>query len=169
MPFDSAATPALAPLDRGLNVAILHIASRLFPTGFDVAAEAPETYEALCAHLEKGGRMLVWSGGSDATIYADAEVNHAFRAWHDWCHFTGGHDFSPEGEAAAMRMQQDHLRLLYGDSPEVRRWFAILEAEIVGQAAYYAMWGRFPEDQRAFVEDYLNTPEGGRIADAYPA
>ena len=56
-----------SPIDPLLNVAIVHIASRLLPNGFDVSDEAPDTYEKLKAHLCAG--MIVWSGGSEVTVY----------------------------------------------------------------------------------------------------
>jgi hypothetical protein len=44
------------------------------------ATDAPDTYEKLKAHLDAGERLVVYSGGSQHTIYADPAVNHAFRA-----------------------------------------------------------------------------------------
>jgi len=127
----------------------------LLPGGYDVSDTAPETYEELIAHLDAGGRMVVYSGGSQLTIYSDPEVNFAFRAWHDWCHWRGRHDFSHGGERAACAMQGDHLITLYGESAQTLRWWRILHAEIIGQRDYFDRHGEFPEDQRAFVAAYL--------------
>ena len=146
---------AAAPLDPALNAAILHIASRLFHCGFDIAENAPSTYAELKAHLDAGNRMLVCSGGCDDTIYAHEKVNHAFRAWHDWCHWRGGHDFSVAGETAVYHIQCQHLVMLYGDNPATRRWRGILYAEVVGQRLYYETHKRYVTDQRAFVEQFL--------------
>jgi hypothetical protein len=55
----------------------------LFPTGYDVSDDAPSTFRGLCKHLDSGGRMTVYRGGSEATIFADNEVNYAFRAFLD--------------------------------------------------------------------------------------
>lgn len=96
-----------APLDPGLNTAIVAIASLLFPNGFDVADIAPDTYDKLKAHLDAGRRMLVWSGASDYTVFGCCEVNWAYRAWHDWCHWQGAHLFTLEGEEATANMQAD--------------------------------------------------------------
>ncbi len=145
-------------LDIHFNAAVLTICSRVLPGGFDVSDKAPETYEELVAHLDAGRRMLVYSGGSQRTIYGDPEVNFAFRAWHDWCHWRGRYDFSYEGERAACTMQGDHLVALYGESSQTRRWLRILEAEIIGQRDYFDRHGIFPEDQRAFAENYLAAP-----------
>ena len=143
------------PLDRGLNAAILHIADRLFPKGFDVSPNAPETYEALLAHIAETGRMCVGNGASENTIYADAEVNYAFRAWHDWCHWFGHYDFSLGGERQACELQKQHLRSLYCGGRNLKRWEAILDAEVIGQAEYQACHGEFPIDQLSFVQAYL--------------
>lgn len=35
------------PLDIHINLAVLHIASRLFPCGFNVSDDAPQTYDDL--------------------------------------------------------------------------------------------------------------------------
>jgi hypothetical protein len=37
-------------LDVGFNAAILTIAARLFPCGFDIGPDAPRTYEQLLMH-----------------------------------------------------------------------------------------------------------------------
>ncbi len=145
----------MQPLDTGLNVAIMHIATKLFPTGFDVSPDAPNTFTALKAHLDAGKRMVVFSGGSDATVYADPEVNWCFRAWHDWCHWRGNHPLSLMGERATCVMQAQHLVTLYGKGPSVRRWIRIIHAEIIGQAAFYQAHGHFPVDQYEFVTRYL--------------
>lgn len=148
------------PLSRSLNVAILSIAGRLFPTGFDTALTgAPDTLEKLNAHIERTGRMLVYSGHSDATIFDCENVNHAFRAWHDWCHWKGQFAFDAQGEKQAFEMQCDHLRKVYGeDHPELSHWVAILDAEINGQVQHSAVHGHFPHDQKAFVKAWLEHP-----------
>jgi len=143
-------------LDRELNLAIHHITSRLLPTGFDVSENAPATFEGLIAHLDNGKRMVVFSGGSTATIYADPDINYAFRAWHDFCHWRGEHDLSLDGEAATCLMQCRHLRHFYSNERKLRRWSLILRAEVIGQGRYFHYHKHFPANQRGFVEAYLN-------------
>jgi hypothetical protein len=148
------------PLDRGLNVAVLQIASQLFPLGYDVSPHAPDTLKKLKTHLSQpGARMIVYNGGADNTIFEDNEVNYAFRAWHDWCHWRGNYDFTPEGELKTCKKQVEQLKTLYGDGPTVERWADILWAEVVGQRRYYAIHGRFLDNQRAFTEAYLANPD----------
>ena len=60
-----------AALDHGLNAAILTICQRLLPGGFDIAENAPDTYEAIVALFESGKRYVVYAGGSENTIYGD--------------------------------------------------------------------------------------------------
>jgi len=95
-------------LDRGLNAAVAHIAYSLAPS-FRVAADAPHTYKELKQQIEGQGIVVVSSAASEQTIYGNSEINYAFRAWHDWCHWRGGHEFSLEGERAVARMQCAHL------------------------------------------------------------
>lgn len=152
-------------LDRGFNCAVLHIASRLFPTGYDISDNAPETYDELCAHVASTGRMLVWSGASDRTIFGDNEVNYAFRAWHDHCHLRGsGHDFSWSGEHAVLQEQQSDIVALYGHGAKTHEngyeYAAILDAEVIGQLYHKEIHGRFPCDQIGFVRALLAWGDG---------
>jgi hypothetical protein len=144
------------PLDKGFNCAVLTIANRLCPGGYRVSDDAPDTYEKLKAHLDLTKQMVVWSGGSETTIYADKEVNYAFRAWHDWCHYTGRHAFTVVGERAVFAMQCSHLILFYGDCYQTRLWIKLLRAEVIGQQEHFYKHGHYPNDQRAFVLAYLN-------------
>ena len=145
------------PLDRAFNVAVLHMASRLFPKGFDVAAEAPSTLEELSDHVAKTGRMLVWSGASENTIFADAEVNYAFRAWHDWQHLTYQFPFTLEGEKAAAACQIADIAAIFGQSAAVKRFARLIWCEVVGQAEYKERTGEFPTDQVDFARNWLAT------------
>jgi len=139
------------PLNEEFNCAVLTIANRLFPTGYDVAEKAPETLDELNAHIAKTYRMVVWNGASHNTIYGSPEVNWAFRAWHDWCHWRYQLPFTPEGERAAAYVQIAHIVRLYGNDWDAIDYAALILAEVVGQAAFYEATGQFPEDQVAFV------------------
>lgn len=146
------------PLSVRLNVAVLHIASRLFPTGFDVGENAPDTLEALRSYVRSTGRMLVWSGASESTIFGDREVNYAFRAWHDHAHLCGNHPFTPAGEAAVCEEQISDL-VASCRCRETEQMARLVFAEVVGQVAYQSVHnGAFPRNQRAFVQAYLGAP-----------
>jgi hypothetical protein len=157
------------PLDRGLNVAVRHIASRLFPCGFDVTndqLEAPATLAGVRHRVARTGRMLVWAGGSDATIFGCVDTNHHFRAWHDWCHLTGGHEFTLEGERATLEMQAEHLIRVYGRGhADIRRWLRIIYAEVVAQAEHYEDRGEFIADQAEFTKRHMRSSSAYIFAD----
>ena len=153
----------MLPLDPTLNAAILSIARNLFPDGFDVSPDAPSTYTALKAHLDAGKGLVVYDGGCAGTIYANPAVNHAFRAWNDWSHWRGDHDFSVEGECAVFAMQRRYLLDLYGNNPQTRRWIEILRAEVIGQRLFYERHKRFVDDQRGFIEAYLQDPDAALL------
>lgn len=145
----------MQPFDHTLNSAILAMAGEIFPDGFDVSDDAPSSYEALIQHLNAGNRMVVYSGGAEGTIYADPQVNYAFRAWHDWCHWKGANDFTIPGEIGVYTMQVSHLKERFSD---VNRWSWILYAEVVGQRLYYSRYKTYVEDQRSFIAAYLTDP-----------
>jgi hypothetical protein len=130
-------------LDRELNQAILALAPP-----FEARPIAP----AGLADLTALPHMIVWDGASDATIYGDARVNHAFRAWHDACHVDGQFPLTLAGERAACEFQIGTLLKRFPLAPA--RWLHIIRAEIVGQAEHYAVHGEFPADQAAFFATY---------------
>jgi hypothetical protein len=101
------------PLSIPFNIAVLHIAAKVLPCGFDVSPIAPRTFDSLVAHYDKTGRVLVWNGASDKTIFADAEVTFAFRAWRDSKFITARLPFTAEGEKAALELQKMDIRALY--------------------------------------------------------
>ena len=111
---------------------------------FTAQDNAPDTLESLTRNC---GRLVVWGGGSDRTIYGEASVNHAFRAWHDSLHLRLTAPFTLEGETLVALEQ---ARLCRNDALG-----DILMAEIVGQAHYFAKYGTFPVDQMAFITAYL--------------
>lgn len=140
------------PFSVALNVAVKQIASRLFPTGYDVGPDAPETLEALTDHIETTGRMLVSDQHCENSIFGCAETNMAARAWHDWCHWKFQLPFTLEGEAAAFEVQIDHLKTLGLWTQEIED---LLRIEVVTQAEYFEATGEFPENQRAFTRTAL--------------
>lgn len=142
------------PLSRGFNVAVQTITRRIFPCGYDVSDNAPEDYDSLLSHHKKTGRVLVWSGASDQTIFACRETNYSFRAWHDSKHILRKLPFTQAGECAAMKAQQSDICALY-DGPQADYYYVILDAEIMGQFHYNAARGGFPVDQMGFVSAYL--------------
>jgi len=140
-----------------LNVAIQVICGALFPEGFDIGPKAPHSYKTLREWMDSGKRLMVSNDGLGGSIYGSPGINAMFRAWHDYHHYHGGHDFSPAGEKATAELQCRDLARLYGldGSHEMRR---ALMADVVGQSLYYKQWGKFVGDQMGFVRAYLDNP-----------
>lgn len=139
----------IRPIDSGFNGAVLHMAHLAYPKWFDVSDNAPESFAGLYRHVSLTGRITVWSGASDATIYADPSVNWAFRAWHDSVHLAIGADFSHAGEVAACEAQIASLREQFPRMPVL--WSALLRIEVVGQVIALESSGSFVSDQVSFT------------------
>ena len=130
----------------GLNDAIRAAARRAGTPRFEVRDVAPQTVAEMRQAYSETGRIIVWSGGSDSTIYCDASVNYLFRAWHDWTHLKTGADFTLAGETANCREQ---VRLV---GSELAR---LIEVEVVEQAKFFFRTGDFPKDQVLFTIEML--------------
>lgn len=175
----------MKPVNRAFNIAVRHMAAQLFPTGFDVKADAPSSIIELCKSFESG-RLTVWNGASDNTIFACPETNYCFRAWHDHCHVRPNlrmrdiynespicvwnpkisYPFTRVGESLAMRGQIADVYKLYGNGLSARTFSALIEAEIIGQFDYAANHGgAFPVYQADFARAYLANPESAVRAD----
>lgn len=147
-----------APLYPRFNDCVLKIVSHLMPKGFDVTEHEHlcNSYEKVAQHYRHTGRILVWTGASDNTIFGYPQHNHAFRAWHDYVHVTYGLPFNEDGERMATKIQQHHVMEFHTGTPCEAKFFCrILDAEINGQIEYFCKHGKFVEDQRAFVQNYL--------------
>lgn len=143
-------------IDRGFNAAVVHIANRLNPRGWDLgyAYAVPNTLEGLKREYARHGRLIVSSENSDHTIFGDPEVNYAFRAWHDWHHLHYGYEFTPQGEANVAFCQTTDLITLYGQE-KARLWRKLIDIEVNGQVRYHEYHGCFPIYQRDFAEAQL--------------
>lgn len=114
---------------------------------------APNDYDALYdmwRHCQSdNGPFLVWSGGSDKTIYTTQAANHAFRFWHDILHVTKGLKFDTMDEIEIGIIQTKAIQAEFGkDSLEAK----IMLADTVGQSVYAQMnQGEFPDNQVSFV------------------
>lgn len=126
--------------------------ARLYcPRGFDVMESAPATLEDATRYWRDHGRVAVWSGASDSTIFGDSHVNHAFRAWHDSHHIAQGLEFDRQGESQTMLAQIRDARFCGADFPLFAR---LLECEVIGQFDFAESNG-FPINQEQFAREYL--------------
>lgn len=108
------------------------------------------TFEAHKKRFEDTGKIHIWTGASDGTIFGDPTVNHKFRAWHDYIHikYDKGYDFI--GETMVAQIQKSQLPYDWLIERE------LIECEIVGQALYFMEHGDFLQDQRAYTINFLN-------------
>lgn len=151
------------PFDQTLNNAILRLSAHYVPT-FIISDHAPATYRQLKAHLDAGKTMVVAHEGSSHTIFASEQVNFAFRAWHDWCHWKGEYDFSLFGESATCNMQIEQIYAFYGVNDQTQFWAQLLVAEVIGQRCYYERHRQYIHDQRAFATAYMNDPSSALLS-----
>lgn len=149
----------LEPLDYALNAAVLTLANANLPLGWDVIDSytlAPNSLADINRFINNG-RLAVWSGSSEDTIYGCTEHNGAFRAWHDAVHYKLQAPFTIGGEAAVVYEQIRQLVDCYGDDEIVVRWCAYMLSEVLGQALFNARYSEFPLRQRVFVvEDHVS-------------
>lgn len=150
-------TLSFHPLFPLFNVCVTMMARKVWPQGYDVSMDdAPDSLKRLKKEYAERGRITVYGGHSDRTIYDSAEVNQDFRAWHDWCHLTRDADFSLKGEQRAFQEQARHVIEHYGNGDTGRELVRILHAEVMGQALYYQVHKKYVIDQRAFVLAFMH-------------
>ena len=127
-----------------LNEIVLYSA----PT-FEARDIAPSTVPDLFG-AGSVGTLAVWNGASDGTVFGAANVNHAFRAWHDSLHLATRIGFTVAEEIELGRRQAELVARLSGDRLATLVWL-----EVAGQAAEFQRTGAFVSDQVAFTESEL--------------
>lgn len=134
-----------------------HAALDLHGVAWEARDVAPETFEEARASYAERGRVVVWNGASDNTVYAKPRDNWAARAWHDFHHIRGGYKFTLEGERATCEAQGVDLEILHAagvlDQNEAADAWRLLRLEVIGQAEHFAEHGEFPADQVAFTNE----------------
>lgn len=148
----------MKPLDLAFNAAVMTMANKTCPTGYDVSTgdmmPAPTNLYELNEYIADNKRILVNGANSERTIFGDPEHNWAFRAWHDWTHWILQAEFTLDGELAVAHRQCQDIARIFGHSERTDRWHRIIMAEVYGQALYKHLTGEFPRDQIAFDRTY---------------
>lgn len=113
------------------------------------------TLKAITDYYNSNRRLMVWTGGSDNTIFSTPEFNWMFRAWHDHHHVKHQHEFTTKGERLVCDEQiKDVLR--YVENLELQEFMImILNAEINGQVEEFNKTGGFVDDQKQFTVEYI--------------
>ncbi len=141
--------------DLAFNAAVMTLANKVCPTGYDISEKAPASLDDLNFAIATTRRITVDSRNSDNTIFGCPEHNWAFRAWHDWTHWITQAPFDLDGELAVAHRQCQDLALVFGHGPQTERWQRYIMAEVYGQACYLNRYGEYPTDQVAFDLAYL--------------
>ena len=100
--------------------------------------------------LTSSGRLYIYTGNSEKTIYPAPEINWRFRAHHDMVHRKLRRGFSFEEEKLVT--QEGILVLGLQCSPQLAD---VYWADNVGQQEYYRLHDAFPNNQQQFVIDYI--------------
>lgn len=106
---------------------------------------------------EQTGKIHVWTGSSDKTIFGEAKVNHMFRAWHDYIHISQHIGYDIPGEVLVCEIQKAQL-------PD--HWILekeLIQSEVVGQVLHFDRFNEFVKDQRRFTVKYIQDPSSALI------
>lgn len=142
----------MIPVYRPLNRIVRGMVATMCPSGFDVApVDACDTMDKLVSHVGRVGRIVVWAGSSERTVFGNRADNWRFRAWHDATHLALGEGFDRRGELATLREQIRRVVALRLPLTVERNVCRLLDIEVRGQLAYLDRFGAFPDDQRAFA------------------
>lgn len=140
----------------GIDPTFDYVVSLLAPKNVRLTSRQYADFAEMKADFERTGYIYVNVDHSDNTIFGSPSTNWQFRAWHDMCHIQADADFSFEGEQKAAELQMTQVATLHGPTyKDKTRWLSLIRAEVIGQGEYYREHGDFPNDQRAFVADYI--------------
>jgi hypothetical protein len=140
-------TPALSP---GLEAYIIKLCTRERITAQPLDNGAPTSLAELnrgilAIRVIDGIRFTipVSKAYSDRTIWSSPRINWIARAWHDFIHYRLQLDFTTADELKVAKVQCLLVPFKYRK---------LLYAETAGQTLFHAQHGRFPTNQRVFVE-----------------
>ena len=112
-------------------------------------ADIEGTLKKHIKRFEETKKINIWTGCSDKTIFASDEINHKFRAWHDFYHITKNLSYFEEGEKKVCELQKNDLPKNYNFEK------TLLDIEIVGQVEFFKEKNDFPINQHKFCKDFL--------------
>ncbi|PTT72590.1 MULTISPECIES: hypothetical protein [unclassified Chryseobacterium] len=111
------------------------------------------TLQRYIEHFKATGKIKIWTGSSENTIFGSERINHFYRAWHDHTHIIFGSGFTLAGETITAEIQCSMLPI---------EWFfekRLIMADIVAQNLHYIFHKNYVKDQRKFIVDYLKDPK----------
>lgn len=123
---------SLEPLNPALNWATNVLASQIFPFGYDIRPNAPNTYDECCEEFRLTGKISIWDGDYTNTGFGDTETWRNFRAWHDYVHVRYGFPFTMPGEYGAATFQSFQVYRLLGRDDVAVDAVSQVWAELIG-------------------------------------
>jgi hypothetical protein len=108
------------------------------------------TFNAHKKIYKETGKVHIWTGESENTIFGKEKINHYFRAWHDYIHLNYNLGYSITEESIVCNIQRDMLPSDWVFEKE------LINAEIIGQAHYFYINNDFVKNQRLFTANYLH-------------
>jgi hypothetical protein len=148
-------------LDIEFNKMVLDITNKLVPN-YDISENAPNTYNDMVDYFNNHGKLCIYNGSSDMTIFADSNVNIAFRAWHDFYHLTKELQFTDLGEYIVSNYQATDIMVYCIENNKLDKlnlWLNLLDIEINEQVKFFNENNYFIEDQHKFTLEQLEKRE----------
>lgn len=124
----------------------IYLQNQLSDLPYAVSAHAPNDLGGI-DHTINQGQLIVWDGASDNTIFSRPEINHIYRAHHDYAHAAYRLD--------TVALDEMQLSKILESQAPTREIQALIRAELAGQVEYYMQHGAFPKNQKNFCVDYL--------------
>lgn len=128
--------------------ALVIACKRLNLPKYEVSDLAPETLSDVISTYQLTGRLVVWSGASENTIFGSREANWLFRAWHDYEHIRTMGEFNQLGETMTCLKQMSQVGSIFAE---------IVKIEVIGQLKYQSQYGTFPANQFEFFKKQLKS------------
>lgn len=145
--------------EKALEILELYINKKAATIDYKISLKAPNSYKEMRKFKDENGYFLIYSGASDSTIFSSQEINIKFRAIHDKMHYENNLTFGFKDEKLLSELQASLVGLwAYNNGFTQFESFNVrdlVNAEIKGQIEYYEANGKFVENQKKYIENYL--------------
>lgn len=123
---------------------------------FDVREVGPDTDTEMFRHYQETGRICVWAGASDGTVFGDRKHNWMYRAWHDWCHIISGVCNRRHGPLGCFEPSAEQDVTSFQLAPLGTAFAEVVKVDTAGQTAYYGLHEQYVDHQGEFACHLLN-------------
>lgn len=110
---------------------------------YEIRDLAPETLKDVVSTFKNTGKLVIWSGASENTIWGDSHSNYLFRAWHDYIHILTLGEFNSQGEKLVALKQMSQVGTIFA---------RFIEIEVIEQLNHFEKNGAFPTNQLEFFK-----------------